>query len=183
MKNWLNSKLSADKIAESVAKPAPVATDANEVIELPRVCGMFDKPWIARYVRGERGLFRLMDTAKPDSSEVRGKGSAAAKDVTLKTSQITRDSEQERCPWCGVKGALILCEACSSWVCRSQVTERNGENYFRCRASCGSEGGLTPVTEGFKGHVAKTPSFGPALPAPKTGAEIGAGANRPRLKS
>jgi hypothetical protein len=181
MTNWLNTKRDVGKIAKSAAKSAPVTTGANEVIELPRVCGMFDKPWIARYVRGERGLFRLMDTAKPESDAGRGKGSAA-KDVTLKTSQIARESEQERCPWCGVKGAPILCEACSSWVCRSQVSERDGGKYFRCRASCGSEGGLIPVTEGFKGRVANTPSFRPALPG-KARPQITTAGDRRQLKS
>jgi hypothetical protein len=161
-------KARASKIAASGAKPAPLTTAASEVIEVPRVCAMFDKPWIARYVRGARGLFRLMDTVKPESGNAAGAGQgSAARDVILTSSETSRDSEPERCPWCGVKGALILCESCGAWVCRSQVTKREDGEHFRCRASCGSEGTLTKTTEGYKGRLAQAPSFSPALPEPK----------------
>jgi hypothetical protein len=168
MKDWL-AKARASRIAASGAKPAPLATGASEVIEVPRVCAMFDKPWVARYVRGARGLFRLMDTLKPDSGNTAGagKGSAAAKDVILTRSETSRDSEPERCPWCGVKDTLVFCESCGAWVCRSQVSKQNGEDYFRCRASCGNAGTLTNTTEGYKGRLGQAPSFLPALPEPK----------------
>lgn len=190
MKDWL-AKARASEVAASGAKPAPLATGASDVIEVPRVCAMFDKPWVARYVRGARGLFRLMDTVKSDggSTAGAGKGNAAARDVTLTGSETSRDSEPERCPWCGVKGTLVLCESCDAWVCRSQVSERQGGDYFRCRASCGNAGILTNTTEGYKGRLAQAPSFLPALPEPKknpalpgkASAQIGPG-NRLRLK-
>lgn len=183
MKDWLASKLPASKIVASGAKPAPLTTGASEVIEAPRVCAMFDKPWVARYIRGERGLFRLMDTVKPDSGNTAGagKGSAAEKPVTLKSAEISRDSEPERCAWCGIKGKPVFCENCEAWVCRSQVSERDGKEYFRCRASCASEGFLTTTTQEYEGQKTKPPSFRPALPEPKTNQALPASTARAQL--
>lgn len=170
MTDRLVPKGSASKITPSGARSSIQANShTGEVAELPRVCAMFDKPYIARYARGERGMFRCLGTVKLEAGTTAGagKGSAAGKPVTLKFAEISRDSEPERCAWCGVKGELIFCDNCGAWVCRSQVSQRDGKDYFRCRASCGSEGFLTTTTQGYEGHAGKPQSFAATLPEPK----------------
>jgi hypothetical protein len=112
---------------------------------------MFDKEYVARYVRGTRGLFRLLDTIKSGSGSGMAQRGASKKPVTLERSQIAGDSENERCPWCGFKGTLVLCKKCSTWVCSSRVTKRPNGDHFQCRTSCGSSGMLVETDEGYKG--------------------------------
>ncbi len=123
---------------------------SGETYDLPRVCAMFDKPYLARYTRGAGGLFRLAETVKLESAGAVGQ-TGGQKSVTLAFAEISEDSPQERCPWCGLKGALIICSKCDCWVCRSQVTKRGKDEYFRCRKSCGAEGILSARVEEFGG--------------------------------
>lgn len=149
---------------------------SGETYELPRVCAMFDKPYLARYVRGAGGLFRLSETVKLESAGAAVGQTIGQKSVTLTFAEISKDSPQERCPWCGVKGALIICSKCNCWVCRSQVTKRGKDELFRCRKSCGLEGILSIRVEEFSG------AKGPTKPEGQ-GKKALASSDRPRLKS
>jgi hypothetical protein len=162
------------------------AGETGETYELPRVCAMFDKPYLARYTRGADGLFRFVETVKVESGTGAGKGSAAQKAVTLKFSEISKDSPSSRCPWCGAKGGVVICYACNAWVCRSKTTKRDGEDYFRCRASCGNETTLDTTDAGFDGKrragAAAPAEQKPALPGSEKRPAIPE-VNRLRLKS
>jgi hypothetical protein len=135
------------------------AGETGETYELPRVCAMFDKPYLARVIRGADGLFRLADIVKVEGGAGAGKGSAAPKAVTLKSSEISKDRQPSRCPWCGAK-SVVFCYACNAWVCRGKTSKRNGEDYFRCRASCGNEAPITEIRDGFEGSQKEAPRTG-----------------------
>ena len=160
------------------------AGETGETYELPRVCAMFDKPYLARYTRGAGGLFRLTETEKLESKAGTGKGSAAPKAVTLKFSDIAKDSPPARCPWCGAKGGVVICYGCNAWVCRGKISKRDGEDYFRCRASCGIESLIGTTDAGFEGakREAAAAEQRPALPGSEKGAALPR-VDRLRLKS
>jgi len=127
------------------------AGEPGETYELPRVCAMFDKPYVARYTRGAGGLFRLAETVKLEAGGNAGKKSAAPKAVTLQQTEISRDSPHERCAWCGVKSYLVHCSKCRAWVCAGRVSKRPDGRYFLCRASCGAKGLLSDTDDGYNG--------------------------------
>lgn len=173
---------------------------SGEIVEFPRVCAMFDKPYLSRYVRGADGLFHFSECVKL-SDTARGQGSATAQAVSLKWENISPDSKPGRCPWCGAAGysignrhyGCVSCGACSTDVCCGRITMKDGKPYFRCRASCGSEGHLGPERESTEGWSVENATQNnrpmlpgaekrPALPSGKTRAAL-PGADRPRLKS
>jgi hypothetical protein len=146
------------------------APASSEIVELPRFCSMFDRPYVARYARDARGRYWLTETAKLDARA--GKRGPTAKRTAFSMSHIAVESERERCPWCGANGNLTHCENCRCFVCSGQLRIRNGKDFFRCRASCGVSGyidGVVDNTEGWSAPSLKRlalPAQGqsPALP-------------------
>jgi hypothetical protein len=154
---------------------------SGEIIELPRVCAMFDKPYIARYVRGADGLFRLLETAKFENST--GKRSVPKKRVNLSSSQKASDGPEERCSWCGVSGAPVNCGQCEMWVCSGQLRKQNGRDYFRCRASCGLCAYVEGFADGCEGWLGAAPVKRLSQAKGKSVATLSNPASRLRLKS
>jgi hypothetical protein len=125
----------------------------GEVIEMPRVCSVFDKPYIARYKRRADGSLMLLDVQPVQTVATSGKESAAK--ITVAHKEI--DGSNERCPWCSAKG-LGFCESCASWTCSGGLTkQQGGDDFFRCRASCGSKNeiDIVPDTWTVAGREAK----------------------------
>ena len=157
---------------------------AGEIYDLPRSCAVSDKPYLARYARGDGGLFSLAGMVKLERTAGAGKASAAPK-VALALSQISRDSPVERCPWCGVESYLVYCPACDTYVCAGRVSKRREGSYFRCRSSCGREDFLSGSFDQFTGWKREAPPAGKASAAlPEADKRLALPrADRPRLKS
>lgn len=136
--------------------PSGQGARAADSYDMPRACALFDMPYIAHYVRGADGLFRLAGVAKISSAEARpgaGHGSTKTPALPFNWHKIAKDSDPERCPWCGAKG-LILCHACETVVCEGKTKQRGAKKLFDCRQSCGNVGEVegffheSPCTEG-----------------------------------
>lgn len=96
------------------------------LIELNRVCGVIDAPYIARYRRDDSGGLALVEVVCVDWQA----SQSLIDDPT--------DGTAEKCPWCGSVGELVYCPRCESWICSSSRIARNkdGRDFFLCRSSC-----------------------------------------------
>lgn len=97
-----------------------------DLIELRRVCGMIDAPYIARYRSDDNGGLLLVEVVGVDWQAPHAL-----------TDEET-DGTGEKCPWCGSVGELVYCPRCESWICSSSRIARNkdGRDFFLCRSSC-----------------------------------------------
>jgi hypothetical protein len=135
----------------------------GEVIELPRVCSIFDKPYVARYRRGQDGALVLLDVQPIRTVATPGRGSAAP--ISVPANAI--DDSQERCPWCSNKGQPVRCDNCASWLCHGGVSKKHGGGlWFQCRASCGTNGdiGAPPERWTWEGRKARERQQSPSKP-------------------
>jgi hypothetical protein len=148
--------------AASLAGPGHPATSA-EVYDCPRVCAMFDKPYIARYQRRADSRFQLVGTLKSEPTGGAAKGNPAS--VSLRFDRIDVTSSQERCAWCGSKG-IVHCGGCGRFLCRAHVSKRDEGVYLRCK--CGHAGPINSTVETFGGSKG-LPSGG-TLPTRQTSA-------------
>jgi hypothetical protein len=130
---------------------APVA--AGDVVDLPRICAVHDRPFTARYVMGNDRRFHHTQAIQVSARLWRGQYAGNGDRVTVDP----RDIAEEECPWCGAFGLAVLCGKCRAEVCHG----RTAGDYFRCRKSCGGEGRMVP--EG-RTHEGLRPSLGPSGP-------------------
>jgi hypothetical protein len=138
----------------STAKVGVISPGAGDVIDLPRICAVHDKPYAARYVRGNDGVFRHAQTIRITETlgdQYSGNGIGLS----------SKYWQEESCPWCGGHGAGgIRCGRCRYEICYGKTQGR----FFRCRSSCGSSGnivsedrtqeGLRPSLQGPSGYAA-----------------------------
>jgi hypothetical protein len=120
------------------------------VVDLPRVCAVHDKPYVARYVMGADGRFRHAQTIKVTRALWRGQYEGNQNRCVVHSADI----DDESCAWCGAhaRGA-VLCPECNAEVCRGRTVD----NYFRCRASCQNEG---MMVTGARTHEGLRPEIG-----------------------
>jgi hypothetical protein len=103
------------------------------VVDLPRVCAVHDKPYVARYVMGADGRFRHGQTIKVTRALWRGQYEGNENRCVVDSTDI----DDESCAWCGAHGrGGVLCPNCNAEVCRGRMADR----YFRCRESCKGKG-------------------------------------------
>jgi hypothetical protein len=135
------------------ARHLPVARDASlvkGVVDLLRVCAVHDRPWAARYVAGDGGIFHYADSVAITETLFR-RQYAGGKRVIVPSSCIG----EETCAWCGVsRTGAVYCPACKSLVCYGRTVVKE----FRCRPSCGNAGRLEPTHITYEGIV---PEVGP----------------------
>lgn len=126
--------------------PAVVATRSDDVVDLPRMCGMHNQPYAARYVIGDDGLYRHAQTIRVTEALYLTQYADAAQRALVPTEAIA----DETCPWCGASGfGAVLCRKCRAEVCYGKTAGR----FFRCRDSCGHKGSMTSEDRTHKGIV------------------------------
>ena len=109
-----------------------------EVLDLPRMCGLHDRPWGARYLWGDDGRWHYAQSIIVTESLYR---TQYARNETGVVSAA--ELGEETCPHCGARDrGGIHCRSCGHQVCtgRSVWEVRLGCLYFRCRNSCGEAG-------------------------------------------
>ena len=128
-----------------------VACGPGGVVDLPRVCALHDRPYVARYVMGADGRFRHGQTIKVTRALWRGEYEGNQNRYCVPHADI----DDESCAWCGAHGrGSFLCPVCRTEVCRGRTADR----YFRCRESCGYEAPLGPVK--VRAHEGLRPEIG-----------------------
>jgi hypothetical protein len=109
---------------------------SGEIIDLPRVCSVHDRPYVARYLRDSNGLFRYAQTIRMTERLCEQYAAHVNERFTLPSG----DLHEETCPWCGASGfGSVLCGRCHVEVCYGRTDARK---HFHCRESCGAEGVL-----------------------------------------
>jgi len=127
--------------------PAP-SPRGGEVVDLPRICAVHDRPYAARYVAGTDGRFRHAQTIGVTEALYLGQYADGLNPTRFLNSG---DLGDETCPWCGASGfGSVRCGTCNREICFGKTVGR----YFRCRDSCGGQG--TMVSE-FRAHEGVTP--------------------------
>jgi hypothetical protein len=141
-------------ISEALAllKPSPARSNfaevvhAAEVVDLPRVCAVHDRPYAARYVIGQEGRYRFAQTIRVTEALF----ALQYADSTLRAVLPCESLADETCPWCGASGfAAVLCGRCGAEVCYGKTTGRD----FRCRASCGHKSTMSSEPRTLRGVV------------------------------
>jgi len=122
-----------------------------EIVEFPHLCAVFDKSYISRYARGANGLFHLIEMVRLEDGGAGAPRRSVGEPVSVPWEEVSLDSENGRCPWCGVRGWPALCPSCSHYVCQGRTTVKDGRTYFRCRESCGGRGFIGGPIEGAQG--------------------------------
>jgi hypothetical protein len=120
------------------------------VVDLPRVCAVHDKPYVARYVMGTDGRFRHAQTIKVTRALWRGQYEGNENRCRVPNA----DLDDECCAWCGAHGpGPVFCPTCNAEICYGLTAER----YFRCRKSCKNEGRLgrptATIQEGLRPEI------------------------------
>lgn len=106
----------------------------GEVLDLPRVCALHDKPYSARYIRGRNGHFHYAQTVRVTEALYL---SQYAECGNTRQELPGDDLCDETCPWCGASGfGAVRCGRCKTDICYGRTVS----GYFRCRSSCGHEG-------------------------------------------
>jgi hypothetical protein len=133
---------------QSALSPAPTPK-GGEVVDLPRVCAVHDRPYAARYVAGTDGRFRHAQTIKVTEALYLGQYADGINQTRLVNSG---DLGDETCPWCGASGfGSVRCGTCNREICYGKTVGR----HFRCRDSCGGQG--TMVSE-YRTHEGVRPN-------------------------
>ena len=128
--------------------PRALSPGAGEVVDLPRICAVHDKPYAARYIADADGRFRYAQTIRVTEALYLEQYADAGGDVRLLHSH---ELGEEFCPWCGGHGrGSVRCGTCGKEICHGKVVGR----YFRCRESCGGEGTMSPQA---RTHTGVTP--------------------------
>jgi hypothetical protein len=103
----------------------------GEVVDLPRICAVHDKPYAARYITGADGRFHYSQTIRVTE------GLYLDQYADSETRLYNVDTADECCPWCGGHGfGSVHCGTCDREICYGKTNGR----YFRCRDSCGGQG-------------------------------------------
>jgi len=121
-----------------VAQPPAPLRRGGEIVDLPRICAVHDKPYAARYVSGADGRFHYAQTIKvTEALYLEQYADNRGQVWTLQD----RELGEEFCPWCGGHGrGSVCCGTCGKEICYGKSVGR----YFRCRDSCGGEGTMVP---------------------------------------
>jgi hypothetical protein len=138
-------------IIERGTGPTPLPMERNrkpsaqiEEIDLPRVCAVHDRYYVARYLRDPKGNVSFGQTFRVTESlsDQYQAGMAAA-------TIPGRACREESCPWCGAHGfGAVKCENCGAEVCYGRT---DAKRHFHCRPSCGCDGKLTTKRRELKG--------------------------------
>ncbi len=115
-----------------------VSAKPGEIVDLPRVCAVHDRPYAARYIRGDDGLLRRGPMIElTETLWMRQYAGNGAQRLILSPGGIVLSDET--CPWCGASGfSAIRCGKCGFEICYGRTTGR----FFRCRLSCGKQGAI-----------------------------------------
>jgi hypothetical protein len=116
----------------------------RQEIDLPRVCAVHDRFYVARYFRDPDGSIRFGQTFRV--TELLGDQYQSGSARMAIPGDACKD---ETCPWCGARGfGAVRCKRCSAEVCYGRT---DAKQYFHCRTSCGSEGRMVQETREVKG--------------------------------
>ena len=131
--------------------PAP-----GEIVDLPRVCSVHEKPYVARYVMAADGRFHHSQTIRVTESlwECQYQGNENTRAVP------GDDLDFEACPWCGAHSVgwigPVNCSECGAKVCFGRTVK----DYFRCRPGCPGEGYLMVSSRMENGVIPSLRRFG-----------------------
>lgn len=110
----------------------------GQVVDLPRICAVHNKPSAARYISGEDGRFHYSQSIRVTEALYLEQYADSLNHTSLHSSELA----EEFCPWCGGHGfGSVRCGRCGKEICYGKTTGR----YFRCRDFCGGQG--TMVTQ------------------------------------
>lgn len=134
--------------------PPALPRRGGEVVDLPRICALHDKPYAARYIAGDDGRFRYAQTIKvTDALYLEQYADRVGEVRLLQGSELA----EEFCPWCGGHGrGSVCCGTCGKEICYGKSVGR----YFRCRDSCGGQGTMVPQARMHAGVTPGTPPRG-----------------------
>ena len=137
-------------IIDCVGEPTPLPMDrvrkpaARVAIDLPRVCAVHDRFYVARYFRDPNGSIRFGQTLRVTES-LSDQYQAGMAGATIPGSAC----REESCPWCGAHGfGAVKCGGCGAEVCYGRT---DAKRHFHCRPSCGSDGTLVKKRRELKG--------------------------------
>lgn len=117
---------------------------AGDVVDLPRICAVHDRPYAARYVIGADGRYRHAQTIKVTEALFLGQYAGNPHKAVV-PCEATAD---ETCPWCGASGfGSIRCGVCHCEICYG----RTAGLFFRCRPSCPGQGNMVWISEPHEG--------------------------------
>ena len=131
-----------------VAGPPPVAlAKAGEIVDLPRICALHDRPYAARYIRDADGVFRRGPMIEvTEAIYLRQYAGSGVRRLAVPAGNIR--FVEETCPWCGASGVgAVLCGGCRHEICYGKMAAR----FFRCRPSCGWHGNMIWTVRGAEG--------------------------------
>lgn len=126
-------------------QPAPIETTPLTVVDLPRICALHNRFYVARYIREGNGKWKHAQTIRVTEIlyhlQYQGNGSGACVEGSL---------SDETCPWCGASGfGAVLCSKCHSEICYGLTTL----GYFRCRRGCPGKGWIKRLPRIERGAV------------------------------
>ncbi|MGP0076174.1 MAG: hypothetical protein ACLPWF_29995 [Bryobacteraceae bacterium] len=137
---------------QAALSPAP-SPRGGEVVDVPRICALHNKPSAARYVAGSDGRFRYAQSIRVTESLYLGQYA----DNTNRQLVPASDIGDETCPWCGASGfGSVRCGTCGKEICYGKTTGR----YFRCRDSCGGQGVMVSEDRRHEGVTPNSPRGG-----------------------
>jgi hypothetical protein len=150
------AKLRQTEQVERRARQTPPALSprAGEVVDLPRMCAVHDKPYTARYVAGGDGCFHYAQTIRvTEALFLEQYADSVGQTRLLQGNELA----EEFCPWCGAHGCgSVRCGSCGKEVCYGKTVGR----YFRCRDSCGGQGTMVPEARTHQGVTPGSPHKG-----------------------
>jgi hypothetical protein len=122
----------------------PSRMNAVDVIDLPRLCSVHDRFYVARYVRGSGGRFGHAQTFRMTEA-LRDQYESGAKSPDTMASA---NCAEEACAWCGAHGlGAVRCGTCRVEVCYGRTVGK----YFQCTKRCGGKGKMKSSQREQKG--------------------------------
>jgi hypothetical protein len=149
------AELRRTRQVERRGSPAPPALSPRDgdVVDLPRVCAVHDKPYAARYVAGADGQFHYAQTIKVTEALYLEQYADSLPQRQLYGAELA----EEFCPWCGGHGrGSVRCGSCGKEICYGKTAGR----YFRCRDSCGGQGTMVAQARTHAGITPGPPHRG-----------------------
>jgi hypothetical protein len=130
------------------------ALGAVEVIDLPRICAVHERPYSSRYVRKVSGIYIYSQPIKVTQFLWEGQYDGNEEIRKIPPDQLG----QEICAWCGAHGhGSVICYKCRKEVCYGRCEGKTDGKIGRCGPSCGGWG---PITTDWPrevyGYVLKT---------------------------
>lgn len=106
-------------------------------------CAAHDLPFDAVFARRRANQRFTLETTRQGRDHKDGGSSVVAAPFRIKAEQFALGDLE--CPHCGAR-RFTLCAKCGAFVCGARSSRENGARYFRCAASCGSEGAVGVLT-------------------------------------